>query len=480
MITTDHKADVLVLGAGPAGINAAVTAANLGLSVVLIDQNPAAGGQVYRPMPFQFTHTQELSDAEAIGAVQREKLKKSAVFTYFEHTVWNVTRDLRVDAVGPDGPRHWVCRALIVATGTTERVVPFPGWELPGVIGLAAATILLKSQKMLPGKTTLVAGCGPLLTAVAAGIVEGGGHVAAVVDAASKQAWARGMPELISRPDLLWQGIKWIAKIKRAGTPILSASAIERIEPSKKSRLSVTVRPVDSQRRLITSARSQTIVVDAVVVGNGLVPSTDITRALRAEHEYVNALGGWIAKNDQLVRSSVDGLYLAGDACGISGAAAALWHGELAGLTVGYDLGKLDVQAYRALVEPVRKEFYKARKFGRAMGRLMAMPPQQVESVSAEAIVCRCEDVTRREIEAAIDEGAREVNQLKAWTRCGMGPCQGRTCGDIVASILALKTGSREAAGYFTGRGPLRPVSLEQITGTYEYSDIPIPKAAPL
>src|SRR5690606_36843206 len=123
-------------------------------------------------MPFQFTHTQELSDAEAIGAVQREKLKKSAVFTYFEHTVWDVTRDLRVDAVGPDGPRHWGCRAPIVATATTERVVPFPGWELPGVIGLAAATILLKPQKMSPGKTTLVAGCGPLLTAIAAGIVE--------------------------------------------------------------------------------------------------------------------------------------------------------------------------------------------------------------------------------------------------------------------------------------------------------------------
>lgn len=479
MITTDHRTDVLVLGAGPAGINAAVTAANLGLSVVLVDQNPAAGGQVYRPMPFQFTHTKELSGAEVIGAEQREKLKESTVLTYFEHTVWNVTRGLRVDAVGPDGPRHWVCQALIVATGTTERVVPFPGWELPGVIGLAAATIMLKSQKMLPGKTTLVAGCGPLLIAVAAGIVEGGGHVAAVVDAASKQEWVKSTPDLMSCPDLLWQGAKWIAKIKHAGTSMLSASAIERVEQSN-NQLSVSVRPVDSQRRLIANARSQTIVVDAVVVGNGLVPSTDITRTLRAEHEYVNAFGGWIAKNDQLARSSVEGLYLAGDTCGVSGAAAALCHGEIAGLTVAYDLGKLDLQAYKILVEPVRKDFYKAQKFGRAMGRLMAMPPQQVESVSAETIVCRCEDVTRREIEEAIDEGAREVNQLKAWTRCGMGPCQGRTCGDIVASILALKVGSREAAGYFTGRGPLRPVSLEQITGDYEYSDIPIPKAAPL
>ena len=114
------------------------------------------------------------------------------------------------------------------------------------------------------------------------------------------------------------------------------------------------------------------------------------------------------------------------------------------------------------------------------MARLMAIRPAQVAAIPADTIVCRCEDVTRREIEAALDDGAREVNQVKAWTRCGMGPCQGRSCGDVVGEIVARRVGTRQAAGCFTGRLPLRPVSLAAVTGDYVYADIPIPKAAPL
>src|SRR5690606_11450535 len=104
-----------------------------------------------------------------------------------------------------------------------------------------------------------------------------------------------------------------------------------------------------------------------------------------------------------------------------------------------------------------------------------------VEGISPQTIVCRCEDVTRADIEGAIDEGATHMNQLKAWTRCGMGPCQGRTCSDVVGELLAQRTGQpRDAVGCFTGRAPLRPVSLADVAGEYTYADIPIPKAAPL
>lgn len=478
MIAND--VDVVVLGGGPAGINAAVTAAAHGLSVVLIDQNPAGGGQVYRPTPVQFTADANKPDSTTVqGDALREKLRASRVACYFGHTVWGISHDFRIDAIGPDGPVHWTCKAVITAAGTTERVVPFPGWTLPGVIGLAAATIMLKSQKMLPGATTLVAGCGPLLTAVAAGIIDGGGKVVAVADAAPRSAWIKSTPQLLSRPDLMWQGVKWLTQIKRAGVPLMSAHAIASVK-LQDGKLHASLAPVDAERRLIAGGQTIIVVTDAVVVGNGLVPGTDVTRALRAEHTFSGPSGGWIPTLTDYCRSSVPFLYAAGDGCGIAGAAAAEHHGELAGLTIAHDLGQLGKSAFEALAEPVRQRLDKASTFGRSMGRLMALPPKQVESIAAQTVVCRCEDVTRQEIDAAVEHGARDMNQVKAWTRCGMGPCQGRTCGDIAASLVALKVGSREHAGQFTGRAPLRPVSLEELTGTYEYSDIPLPKAAPL
>lgn len=126
----DNEVDVVVLGAGPAGVNAAVAAARHGLKVVLVDQNHDAGGQVFRPMPPGFAPSGN-SSATREGDELRRHLAHSRVLAFFNHTVWNVSTGLRVDAVGPDGPVHWQCRALVLASGTTERVVPFPAGLCP-------------------------------------------------------------------------------------------------------------------------------------------------------------------------------------------------------------------------------------------------------------------------------------------------------------------------------------------------------------
>src|SRR5690606_5653412 len=160
---------------------------------------------------------------------------------------------------------------------------------------------------------------------------------------------------------------------------------------------------------------------------------------LRASHTFINELGGWVPLIDDDCRTSVANLYAAGDGCGISGAAAAIHHGELAGLTVAHDLGKLAEASFVSLANQVRRQLTKAQTFGRAMGAMMPLPPQQAETIAPDTIVCRCEDITRQEIDDAVSQGALDMNQVKAWTRCGMGPCQGRTCGDIAASLVALK-----------------------------------------
>lgn len=470
--------DVIVIGGGPAGVMAAVTARRHGATVALFDENPAAGGQVYRASPPGFAPSSRTSPEQADGDRLRALLAASGATTLFGHKVWSVAPGFRIDAIGADGPVALQAPRLIAATGTSERVVPFPGWTLPGVIGLAAATILLKSQRMLPGRATIVAGCGPLLVAVAAGILKGGGRVVALIDTAARGDWLGQTPALLARPDLALRGAGWLAAIRRAGVPMLSRHAVRAIE-ERDGALHASVGPVNADgSAAIGPVRAFT--GDCVAVGHGLTPSNEISRVLRAQHRYDAARGGWIAVADAFGRASVAGLYVVGDGSGIAGAAAAEHHGELAGLAALHDTGALSASLFEQHGAEASRRFDKARRFGGAMAGLMAIRPAQVAAIPMDTIVCRCEDVTRREIESALDDGAREVNQVKAWTRCGMGPCQGRSCGDVVGELVARRAGSREAAGYFTGRLPLRPVALAAVTGEYVYGDIPVPKAAPL
>ena len=468
--------DVLVLGAGPAGVNAALAASASGLKVALLDENEAAGGQVYRaPISSAIAAPGDQQSGDAL----RHELDQSAVATYFNHVVWSVTADYRVDAAGPAGPVHCTGRALIVATGTTERVVPFDGWTTPGVIGLAAATILLKSQGILPGRSTLIAGCGPLLAAVAAKTIEGGGKVEAIADLAGFGDWGRTLPAMVSRPDLMREGFTWWREIFRASVPILSRHTLVKVEQAHDG-LHATLAPCDAAGRPV-AGKQHSVVADCIAVGHGLTPSTEITRLLRAQHRYSRQAGGWIAVADQDGRTSRPRLYVAGDGAGIAGAAAASHHGTLAGLACAIDLST-DAARLRSRVPAARQAHAKAARFGRSMAQLMALRPGHIDSIEPQTIVCRCEDVTRAEIDAACDAGAHDVNQLKAWTRCGMGPCQGRTCGDVAAELLAARVhgGFREPAGCLSARTPLRPMTVEALTGDFSYDDIPIPMAAPL
>ncbi|WP_131113881.1 NAD(P)/FAD-dependent oxidoreductase [Lichenihabitans psoromatis] len=471
--------DLLVIGAGPAGIEAALAAASCGLAVTLVDEAPAAGGQVYRAPPAAFSGG-SASPERKTGDALRARLAASPVTVVFDHMVWSISPGFRVDALGPDGPRSWRARAVVTATGAQERVVPFPGWTLPGVTGLAGATILLKSQGMLPGRRTLVAGCGPLLLAVAVAILKAGGDVAAVVDLSSRRDWLSRGPALLARPDLAARGTAWVSRLMAAGVPLLTRQGVRRAEAMPDGRLDIVIGPVDAARRPIADGRERHFTVDAAAVGHGLTPSTDVTRLLRAEHLFDDARGGWLPLTDAEGRTSIPLLFATGDGAGLAGAAAAATDGRLAGLAVARDLGALPASEHQRISAKLKPAAARARRFGRAMASLMALRPGQIDAIPPDAIVCRCEDVTRAEIEAAMREGSATANQVKAWTRCGMGPCQGRICGDIVGALLVRAGASRDTVGHFTGRSPFRPLPLDQLTGDVAYADLILPPPAPL
>ena len=467
-----REVELLVLGAGPAGIGAAVEASRCGVETVIIDEQPAAGGQIYRALSdsLKVRDAAALGEDYAAGTGLRQELAASAAEAAFGETVWFAAPGFRIETVGSEGVRRWRSRALVSATGTSERVIPVPGWTTPGVIGLAAATVLLKAQQMVPGETTVVAGCGPLLTAVTASIVKGGGRVAAMVDVASRWEWLGSLPALLRRPDLLKRGLQWTRLIRQAGVPVLYRHAVTEVRGDDGVR-EVVVRPVDSDWRPRPGGE-RVFAADAVAIGHGLVPGTEVTRLLRAEHRYVADRGGWIVERDEDFRSTVEGLYVAGDGCGISGGAAAELEGRIAGLTAARDLGRLERGEYDRRAAPLRRAMGRAESVGIRMSRMMTPRLGILDTITAETVVCRCEDVTRAEIEETLEAGAFEVNQLKSWTRCGMGPCQGRMCAETAAWLVAKRVGGRENAGVWTARVPIRPVALDDLAGEFEYDDI--------
>jgi thioredoxin reductase len=469
------KAELLVLGAGPAGIGAAQTAAKAGVNTVIVDRATHPGGQVYRA-PMTMPSSQESDDE---GDRLRQALATSPATFVAGCRVWNVGKDFRVDGIVDQKQQTWQPKAIVVASGTTERVVPFPGWTLPGVFGLAATTLLLKSQSMLPGEKTVVAGSGPLLFAVASGIIAGGGKVAAIVDLASRGEWLASVPALISRPKDFSRGLKWTREIKRAKVPIFYRHKVEAVEAAENG-LEINITPVDASGRRRSDASGNRVRADALSIGNGLTPSTELTRMLGADHQFDADAGGWVPRLDGDQRTSISGLYAAGDGTGVSGADAAYLEGQIAGYAVAMDLGYLDANEGQRLMASSHSRLKQVSRVGRRMGQMMTPRPGLTADISPDTIVCRCEDVTRAEIDAAINDDASDINQLKSWTRCGMGPCQGRTCGDITAMIMAERCGGRENTGYWSPRPPLMAVTMDELVGDFCYEDIPIPEAAPL
>ena len=476
-IPVSAPADLIVIGAGPAGAQAAITACGLGLSVVLVDEAPAAGGQVHRAPSLPVAATDPLYDAQ--GDALRLRLSRSAAQCLAGHVVWNVARSavgassvFEVSALGPAGPVLLRAHALVVASGATERVYARPGWTLPGVIGLGATTVMVKSFGLVPGRRVLVVGTGPLLSLVAHLVLRAGASVAAVADIHPLWDWLRLLPAMASRPDLLLRGVAWQLELLARGVPVHRGFDIERIHGTD----SVT------GARLVHAGDGRVVEVEAdtVCMGHGLVPSTDICRLLGAEHHHAAALGGWVPRLDAFQRTSVPRLYAAGDGARLLGAAAAPLQGELAALAAAQDLGVASAKGAGRHMAKVRAGLDRAARFGSAMAGISAARPEAMREVSDLTIVCRCEDIRAGDIRAAVEAGARTLNALKSATRCGMGPCGGRSCAASAGALLECAGISPREIGQTTARPPLRPLPLAALTGEFDYADIPLPEPAPV
>jgi NADPH-dependent 2,4-dienoyl-CoA reductase/sulfur reductase-like enzyme len=429
--------------------------------VVLIDENPELGGQYYRQMPASFRPADPAKlGKEAIeGRRLIDEVRAAGVELRLGSVAWGIF-DQRVVAftTGEETDRI-TADTLILAPGAYDRPVPFPGWTIPGVITAGGAQNLMKGYGVLPGRRVLIAGSGPLLLVVAHYLLRGGAHVAAICEAAALRHLWRYAPRMLAHLNFVQQGHRYWQEIRSAGVPYLRGHLIRRAVGGRE----VTGAVVSRCDRDWNPAGGTELHfdVDAVIVGYGFVSSLELGRLAGCEHRYDPGLGGYVPIRSRSMESTVPGVFIVGDGAGVAGSAVALEEGHMAGLAVANRLGRLLGRDYSRLASRARGRLVHLGSFRRVMDELYRFGPGLYTLADEQTTLCRCEEVPVAEALEAVRDGAGHVNEVKAWTRIGMGRCQGRMCGPALACLIARATGKTIAdSGVFTQRPPAKPVSL--------------------
>ena len=447
----------VVVGTGPAGVRAAQALVQAGVRPVVVDEGRRDGGQIYRRQPEGFKrpyaklYGTEAAKAQALHGdfdALRERIDYCG-----DTLAWNVSAgELHVVHAGE--PRTLPFDALLVCSGATDRLMPVAGWHRAGCYSLGASQVALKAQACAIGSRVVFMGSGPLLYLVASQYVQAGARVAAVLDTApASKPWG-AVAGLLARPRLALRGLGLIRGLRRAGVPVLQGVVPLRIDGDDSLGVqAVAVRDADGRERRFEC--------DAVGLGWHLRAETQLADLARCEFEFEPASRQWLPRIDADGRSSTRGVYLAGDGVRILGADGAEAAGRLAALAALKDLGHAQGSAFHAAESAaLRRTLAQMDRFRQGLARAFPWPHAQAASLPDEAIVCRCEAVTAGELRRCVDEmDSREVNRAKAFSRVGMGRCQGRSCGVAAAEILAQACAVQpDAVGRLRGQSPIKPL----------------------
>jgi len=447
---------IVIVGAGPAGVRAAEVLVEKGVRPVVVDEGRRDGGQIYRRQPEGFKRPYAKlygSEAEKAEALHRsfERLR-DRIDWRAETLAWHLEpHSLHVVRAGEAQVLPF--DALIVCSGATDRLMPVPGWDLAGCYSLGAAQISLKSQACAIGRRVVFMGTGPLLYLVASQYVAAGAQVEAVLDTSASALRVRALPRLAARPAVLLNGLKLVASLRLAGVRVMTG--VTPVEITGSPQEGVTGVRVRTER-----GQEHVFACDAVGLGYHLRSEAQLADLAKCEFRFDAASRQWLPRIDEDGRSSVRGIYLAGDGVRLAGADGAEAAGRLAALACLADLG---LSSNKTEVAGLRAKLQTMERFRQGLLQAFPWPHQAAAALPDNTVVCRCEVVTAGELRHTVTElGACEINRAKALCRVGMGRCQSRYCGHAAAEVVAHAAGIPvEQVGRIRSQGPVKllPIS---------------------
>ena len=449
--------DLLIIGGGAAGLSASIVAREFGLSVELLDERPAFGGNYFAGAGNPSAGRAKLGEGYTQGADLLRKANGPAMHN--GAFAWRIEPDGKtyfIDAAGKVGSIS--PRRLLIATGAQERPVPIPGALLPGVMYAGAAQLMLKTFGSVPAGRAVLVGSGPLLLLLAKQLLARGAAPAAMIETTPRVGLlttARSLSSALKVPALLSEGLGFRNALKK------SAMAWHR----QASGVFISGRDkAESVTFADRHGRRHTIMADLILLHDGVIPNDHVARQLKCKEAWNAGQHCFNTTVDQWGETSQKGIFAAGDCTAISGVEAARWSGEIAAIEIARQLGFINAdERDRRAARPLRQ---RARQVAFRPFVETHFPPTlaRAEFARDDTVICRCEMVTAGEIRLAVRQGATGPDQLKTFTRCGMGPCQGRSCAMAVAEIIASETGrSIGEIGRHDIRAPLKPLPLGQI-----------------
>ena len=452
------KADLVIIGAGPAGMAAAVEAAERGLSVVILDEQRHPGGQIYRSVDFASDSQSKILGRDfTYGRKLTGALKHRDIRHIGGAIVWRIETGVQIVYTLDGSAERVRGKRLLIATGAIERAMPIPGWMLPGVMTVGAAQILLKQSRMVFEHAVLV-GCGPLLYLLAAQMCRAGTPPGALVETQLPTDWLASFRYVFGAVrgwKYLAKGLGLLAEIKSAGVKrYVGATQIAITGTTEAEAVQFTVK-----------GRQHRIESNAIFLHNGVVPNTQAARSVGISHHWDERQKAFVPDVDGWGRSRLGDIFIAGDGAGIGGAGAAEIAGRLSAIEISYDLGAISKARRDKSVRKLRRRLSAELAVRPFIDR--AYPPYPPAlSPADETVICRCEEVTAGDIRRFARLGCIGPNQAKAFGRQGMGPCQGRYCGLTVSALLATENNQTlDQTGYYRIRPPIKPVTLQELAG---------------
>ncbi|TDT77313.1 thioredoxin reductase [Litoreibacter halocynthiae] len=451
-----READLIIVGAGPAGMSAARRAADCGLTVLILDEQPAAGGQIYRDVErVSALRGNILGKDFTDGQKLTQRLDHENITHLKGAVVWQIEDGSQVSYTQAGIGAVACAKRILLATGALERPMPLPGWTLPGVMTAGAAQILLKQSGVACERAVLV-GSGPLLYLIASQMVRAGVPPLALVETQTRQDFIGSLRHLggaLRGWRYLLKGQKMLWDLRRGRIPRYAAATDIAIEGDQFAQ-AVT---------FSSGGKTQRIACDTVLLHHGVVPNTQTARSVDVRHHWDNLQACFVPDCDDWGRTDVPRVFIAGDGAGIGGAKAAAFAGEIAALAIAHELETLTQSERDTAAQPLRAGLSKERA---ARAFIDTAYPAYAGALSPQdtTIICRCEEVTAGDIRRSADLGCLGPNQTKAFGRAGMGPCQGRYCGLTVTQILSDAHGTApDITGHYRIRPPIKPVTLGEI-----------------